>query len=75
MMDFWSRREDSNPLREAYKATALPVELHRHWYGQRDSNPRLDLERVASYRWTIAAWQGIEESNLKLRGQDPSSYR
>ena len=38
LMGFWSRREDSNPLREAYKATALPVELHRHWYGQPRSN-------------------------------------
>ena len=48
VLDYWSRWEDSNLLPEAYKATALPVELHRHWYGQRDLNPRHLCERQVS---------------------------
>ncbi len=50
----WSRREDSNPLPEAYKATALPDELRRHWHGQSDLNRRLlfeGQESLSTRRW------------------------
>ena len=54
----WSGRRDSNPRHPAWKAGALPAELH----------PRDCLSVAPSYQ--IEAWWGEKDSNLRRPGAD-----
>ncbi len=63
VLDSWSRREDSNPRPEAYKATALPVELRRlmSWSMRSFSRPRPTALPTAMT--TLVFWWPRWESN------------
>ena len=42
MDETWCRQEDLNPQPTDYKSVALPVELHRHYYGGSGRNRTAD---------------------------------